>query len=441
MTLESIKAYNNSQSNIELSPSNAGIFSFNNIHQVTINGSSSQPSHFLYNYGSIMDAFSSTIYLNGHVIFENNQAISGSAIYLLESTLYFNEGLNVTFYNNKAKQNGGAIFGMKTIYETCPECVIQIPISNNSIVNFVNNTAMLSGNAIYASPIYSCYSITSNKIVKSTKEYLGKFKIINTSNNDLLDISSNPSMMKVCDNKTLEVNHYPGETIHLNMCALDGSGNHVHSTVSVSLANSDIYSNRMRHSNSHVLSSDQYQILKESHKTSCSIINITIIHYDNIPSSAKYQNIPVLLSSVSINDVEGVLIRLSNCPIGFILKEGEWQCDYMIGNFSKANQLSTKCDINKLSISLSKYFANSWLGVLKMNNNISVFGITEDCPFDFCSRNANFNTFVLINGSYRLANSANLSEHVPICISNREGALVWKLYSIVQCCIWFWWLL
>ena len=323
---------------------------------------------------------------------------------------------------------------MKSTFSTNPECVLQILISNNSIVNFVNNSAHIGGNTIHASPIYSCYSIISNKIVKSTKEYLGQFNITNTSNNDLLDISSDPYMMKVCDNKTLGVNRYPGETIHLSMCALDGSGNHVHSIVSVSLANYDIYSNRLKHSNSHILSSDKYQILKESHKKSCSMIDITIIHYDDIPSSPKYQEIPVLLSPFSSNDVERVLIRLSNCPIGFILEEGVCQCDYTIGNFSKTKQVIAKCDINTLSISLPQYIANTWLGVLKMKSNTSNLGITGDCPFEFCKRMAYFQSFVLINGSYMLANSANLSECVPICFSNREGVLCGSCtesYSVV----------
>ena len=418
VTLESVKAYNNFQSNLELSPSNAGMFSFNNIHHVTISGSSSQPSHFLYNYGSVIDALSSTIYLNGHVIFENNQAKSGTAIRLWESILYFNDSLNVTFYNNTAEQLGGAIFGMKSTFSTNPECVLQIPISNNSIVNFVNNSAHIGGNTIHASPIYSCYSITSNTIVKSTKEYLGQFNITNTSNNDLLDISSDPYMMKVCDNKTLGVNHYPGETIHLSMCALDGSGNHVHSTISVSLVNYDIYGNGMKHSS--VLSYEEYQVINESRSNACSDINIKIIHNDAIPSSLNYQEISVMLSLFSSNAVQKIYLRLSNCPIGFTLVQGICQCDHAIEFFNKAFQLSTKCDINKLTISLSQYYANPWLGKLNVNNK---FGISGDCPFEFCKAMMYFYSFVLVDGSYMLAKTAHLSEHVPICLSNRHGTL------------------
>ena len=418
VTLESIKAYNNSQSNIEFSPSNTGMFTFNNIHHVTISGSSSQPSIFQNNYGSVIDAFSSTIYLNGHVIFENNQAKSGPAIHLLESALYFNEGLNVTFYNNKAEQNGGAIFGIKTIYSTHPECAIRIPFSNNSIVNFVNNTAVLSGNAIYASPIYSCF-VNSNEMVNSTKEYYEQFNITNTFNNDLLAISSEPYRMKVCDNKTLGVNHYPGETIHLSVSALDGSGNHVYSSVSVSLANYDSNGHRIKYS--HLLSYEEYQVVKESRNNGCSDINITIIHNDSIPSSLNFQEMYVLLSPFSSNDVKKIPIRLSNCPIGFILEEGICQCDHA---FNEAFQFSTKCDINNLAISISNFVSSPWLGELKIKDNIiTIFGVSGECPLEFCKPKVYYHRFVFVNDSYMLVVSSNLSEHVPICLSNRIGVL------------------
>ena len=419
VTLESIKAYNNFQSNIEFSPSNAGIFSFNKIHQVTINGSFSQPSMFQNNYGSVIDAFSSTIYLNGHVIFENNQAISGPAIHLLESTLYFNEGLNVTFCNNTAEQLGGAIFGTKTIYGRNPECVIQIPFSEKAIVNFFDNSARLSGNTIFASPIYNCYFFNSSKIVNSTEDYLKQFNIANTSNNDLLDISSDPYMMKVCDNKTLGVNHYPGETIHLSMCALDGSGNHVRSVVSVSLANYDSNGHRIKYS--HLLSYEEYQVVKESCNNGCSDINVTIIHNDSIPSSLNFQEIYVLLSPSSSNDVKKIPIRLSNCPIGFILEEGICQCDHA---FNEAFQFSTKCDINNLAISISNFFSSPWLGKLKIKDNIiTIFGVSGECPLEFCKPKVYYHRFVFVNDSYMLVVSSNLSERVPICLSNRIGVL------------------
>ena len=350
VTLESIVAFKNSQ-HTALSPSNTGIFYFNNIRRVIINGSSSEPSNFSCNLGSVIYGLSSNIYLNGHVLFQNNKAKSGAAIHLLESILYFKDNSNVTFYNNMVKEGGGSIFGMKTIYNRYPECVLQIPFSNKSIVKFVNNSARVSGNAIYASPIYSCYSINPNKIVKSTKEYLGQFSITNTFDHDLLDISSNPYMIKVCHNKTIEVNHYPGETIHISVSALDRSGNHVYSIVSVSFAEYDSNGNQ---SNVYVLPNEEFQVLKESYKNICSPINITIENHNDVLPLTNYQEIYFLLSPFSSSNIRNISMKLNNCPIGFTLMKGTCQCDYAVENFSKAHQLSMQCDINMLSISISR---------------------------------------------------------------------------------------
>ena len=427
VTLESIVAFKNSQ-HTALSPSNTGIFYFNNIRRVIINGSSSEPSNFSCNYGSVIYGLSSNIYLKGHVLFQNNKAKSGAAIHLLESILYFKDNSNVTFYNNMVKEGGGSIFGMKTIYNRYPECVLQIPFSNKSIAKFVNNSACVSGNAIYVSPIYSCYSIKPNKIVKSTTEYLRQFSITSTFDHDLLDISSNPYMIKVCDNKTLEVNHYPGETIHLSVSALDRSGNHVHSVVSVSFAE---YDSNGKQSNVYVLSNEEFQVLKESYKNICSIINITIENHIGFLPLTNYQEIYILLSPFSSSNIRNISMKLSNCPLGFALMKGTCQCDYAVGNFSKAYQLSMQCDINMLSISMSQLFGNPWLGTLYMKNS---FGITGDCPFEFCQQIVHYHSFVLVKGKYMLRNSANRSEHVPICLSDRSGVLCgtcMESYSVV----------
>ena len=109
---------------------------------------------------------------------------------------------------------------------------------------------------------------------------------------------------------------------------------------------------------------------------------------------------------------------MSNCPIGFTLVKGI--CDQAIRHFNKALQLNTKCDINNLTISLPDFFASPWLGVLKMKDNTSIFGIARDCPFQFCKPKVYFHSLVFVNGIYMLA---NLSEHVPICLSHRSRVL------------------
>ena len=203
VTLESVRVDKNSPSVIALLPSNIGIFSFSTIHHVTVNGSSTHQSHFSNNYGSVIDAYRSIVYLSGHVLFENNHAQYGAVFHLLESIMYFKEGVN-------------AIFGVNVVYGTNLECVLQIPFPDYTTLQFIDNYALLGGNVIYTHPIYSCYILGSNSIIKSTHEYLKQFEIkANHLKNDILDISSKAFRINVCDSHTLDVSYYPGETIHL----------------------------------------------------------------------------------------------------------------------------------------------------------------------------------------------------------------------------------
>ena len=226
--------------------------------------------------------FLSIVYLSGHVLFVNNHAQYGAAFYLLESIMHFTEGVNVTFKINKAKQSGGAIFGVNAVYGTNLEGVLQIPFPNHTTIQFIDNYALLGGNVIYTHPIYSCYILRSNSIIKSTHEYLKRFEIkANHLKNDILDISSKAFIIDVCDSHTLDVSYYLGETIHLNVFALDESRNHVHSAVSVSLAK---YNTRgsIIPINSHLLPDEEKQFVKESYKNACSALNITVLYKDDL---------------------------------------------------------------------------------------------------------------------------------------------------------------
>ena len=419
VTLENVQAYENSHAIIRSSLSNTGMFTFNNIHHVIINGSS-----FSSNYGSVINTFSSPVYLYGNVVFKNNHAKSGAAVRLMESLLYFKEGLNATFYNNTAEEIGGAIYSESSIYNSYPTCVLQIPSHGNAVVHFHNNSARLSGNAIFATPIYNCYSMESNRIIRSVQEYYEIFNFTNSIRNNLLSISSATYEFKLCENHMHNhkySNHYPGETIHLNVTAVDVSGNHVYSVTSISLAEHNDMGEIVP-SNSHLIPQEKFQILSESKNNCCSLLNVTIIFRDHFCSSSKYKKLLIFLSPFYSSDIQQFPIILINCPLGFTLKEGKCQCNAAVIKFSKSYKYSANCDINTLTISPPPYVVSPWLGNMKVNNT-TVFGITGDCPFAHCKVDLNLHSFKLINGSFWLANSSNRLEHVPICLTNRIGVL------------------
>ena len=106
---------------------------------------------FTGNFYPIVITSQGNLNISGHVVFKNNGNINvnGSAIYLWRSKLYMNRS-TVLFYNNIA-DNGGAIFvdQISTIFV------------NQTTLEFVGNTALSYGGAVYVD-VYTYYCNSSD---------------------------------------------------------------------------------------------------------------------------------------------------------------------------------------------------------------------------------------------------------------------------------------
>ena len=184
-SLNAIK-FNDVQSPI----ANIGIFVFFNVDKIIINGSNSHPSVFSQNRGSVIQTYNSEIHLKGYVKFISNHAKFGAAFNLRESLLYFDNNLNVEMINNSAEISGGAIYIINTVVDVIPKCTLQL--SSNQQLAVGNNFAIKSGNLMYAVPIYNCYSLHERKLISTTSYYMERFNFSNSTlnRNDILDISS-----------------------------------------------------------------------------------------------------------------------------------------------------------------------------------------------------------------------------------------------------------
>ena len=67
--------------------------------EVTLSGN----SKFFNNYNSAFISYKSNIVLTGTVSFVNNTGIRGGAMALYSSTIYLDNGLNISFINNSAQ--------------------------------------------------------------------------------------------------------------------------------------------------------------------------------------------------------------------------------------------------------------------------------------------------------------------------------------------------
>ena len=115
-------------------------------------------STFTNNTGSSLYLSSCDVKLSGILLFSNNTAENGGAIYVnQETTIDIDDKAAVQFFANKAKINGGAIYvDLVCSHHTAGDyIVINTFVSDNSRdinnlnVMFINNSARIAGNSLY----------------------------------------------------------------------------------------------------------------------------------------------------------------------------------------------------------------------------------------------------------------------------------------------------
>ena len=102
-------------------------------------------SNFTDNVGSSIYLVNSVLKFTGVVIFANNTADNGGALYIDHEIQFdFEDTVNIQFINNSATEYGGAIY--ITLRDDCP---FDINLHVDIMVLFINNTAGISGNSWY----------------------------------------------------------------------------------------------------------------------------------------------------------------------------------------------------------------------------------------------------------------------------------------------------
>ena len=449
--LYSVIAHSNFQTLKKVYFPRGGSFTFNNIDNVFINGSSTSPSVFSYNHGSVIQTWNTYIHLHGYITFNDNQAFKGAALLLYNSLLYFKDGLNLVMNNNSVHSTGGAIYSMSwnNYVFDLPNCALQLQ-SDNITCNFINNTAVVGGSSVFAYPLYSCYELKTEKLVTSSSYYTQRFNFSTKYNSTINEISTKASEVvdyhKYSSCKRTSGVHFPGQTISLHACALDHTnGTCVYAVVEVSLSFKDGGGN-FKESYSTISNSEKVQFLKES---TCSIVNVTITYLDDTDATMNESLKAVLSSQDHFLPLD--LNFISNCPPGFDIHQGVCICGKTVMEFYKAMHFyeETYCNINTLSFYKPDFVAAPWVGnIYDEKIDEKLFGITDLCPFDCCRTNFSMNKLVYntAQSSFQLSDGQT---HVNICRDHREGTLCGKCskgYSVVfgssDCMVCSnWWLL
>ena len=212
-------------------------------------------------------AYDSNITLSDHIIFEDNTAVGGGAMYLQLSNLYIASGsstlfnnntalghggalylaaskiyiapnANVTFANNQAYDKGGAIHfepGItlnQVLSQDDPHKCFFYPWSDinsysgiSTTISFINNNASSVGDHIYGASVDECETGLDYEIYHTTL----KNSLTQSSNTSL--VSSDPLRVCICQNNVPQCNKdstyhmlpkpvYPGERLHMSVAVV-----------------------------------------------------------------------------------------------------------------------------------------------------------------------------------------------------------------------------
>ena len=120
-------------------------------------------STFSNNKGTALHLITSKYLFKGNILFINNSATNGAAMYVEEVVVIsFDDNANVQFINNSAELKGGAMYInlVSQNSDITGYCDVFYSISNTSNISFTNNSAGIAGDSIYFSIPQSCPIIT-----------------------------------------------------------------------------------------------------------------------------------------------------------------------------------------------------------------------------------------------------------------------------------------
>ena len=321
-------------------------------------------SMFSNNKGTALNLNVHRFRFEGDVLFTNNSATNGAAIYLEEVyVVSFDDNANVQFINNSADQKGGAMY----INVVTDYCDVFSNISNASNISFTNNSAGIAGSSIFfnvAAQTCKVIANTSNSLL----HYPNKFKYfqpVYAINSPVVTSPNNIKLYPPADIIDDSINYYLmqqpkmlGEPIQLIASVFDCFSNIsepvIFSINCITCGDSYIFSTYQLSIHDHSIY--ELKIFPAVSTDVTHSTNISIILLSALPPI--YRKISVLLS-----------IKLSPCRAGYLFDKSQKQCIC----YPHPDLVHCKGDYVEIKIGY-------WVGYLTEQRYTSSI-----CPSDYCN--------------------------------------------------------
>lgn len=378
---------------------NLGKMIFTNLRSVTFVG---KANHFLNQSGSVIQAINTDIHLKGYQVFSANTANRGAAVRLEKNSYLYVYHYSWTYMvDNRASFTGGAIYSDDTISDNDNDsnlCPIQIVLlndtlsrgSNNSnnetdvktLINFVSNSAPLTGNDIYSSDMYHCLQKYINEQQTKFSRNLSLlydtvFSFPNVSSNGLTSMSSGPVYVKFCKgfNKTTISSVHFGTVMTFGFQVYDRQNKPTYGQVETFLLDRRVHAAHHLHHFSQVGSSNLLSLdqrIQTVYGKGC-----TTLQYSFTSSIQLTTSVPLhlMFSVVGYTPIIYADISLHPCPCGFELVKGTCNCS----TFLRKHDID-QCDITSLAIQVPRHV---WIGIKKDYPSLMLY--STYCPNSYCN--------------------------------------------------------
>ena len=356
---------------------------------------------FTDNVGTAISLRDSSVIFSGKILFENNTAINGGGLKFCESSVMFiNKDTTLTFKNNTAHKTGGAIISQQSCLDESSYCffqpIVHSPSRNVSslrnkyhmLLEFINNSASIAGDAIYGGNIGKCF--TFNRFLEkggNRSIYFASQSIFETifdmsaQGDKRSVVASNPNIARFCEPgenfiKYKNLSVIPGKTFQISVVATGQLNGSVPSAITAEI--------RYKYPKNSAAA-----IHMDSPKAEpkvCSMFNLTLKVYNKSLEFAYLRfGVQHITERITRDNYAYSNLSVENCPWGFQLSlEGVCDCIDLI------KEEGHDCDLQKLTI-IKKFQSLSWIGHHQSSINESLcegndIFLSKDCGrFEYCN--------------------------------------------------------
>ena len=397
--MEDVVASGNSFPNADLlsnSPENSAVFLISDSDNVTVVGTKGVGSFFHDNDVSVFGTISTNVVFHGHISFEGNRGFAGGALSLVDSSvLYIYNNSVVNFVRNSAFTLGGAIYTNtlgSIISETCAiqyfgDQQVNLDINDINMLNislvFSNNSARVAGNSVYGSPLYDCFFVPTSALDQETfftmqrgLIYGSIFQFRHSVGNKLAEFNSLPHEICICQNLSFVGGNCDNTVYHEFDREIIPGETFILFLNSIDVAGTPVasllYAEITTKSSARVeLDPNQY-IRSLPGQSECGAVEFTIYAPENTEVHLK------LFATVG-GQKAVVILNTTSCPPGFTLGTTDGRLGCVCSEFVE-DVLDSTCNLTRYTVARP---VNYWLGT-ETKNGSQLVQFASTCPIDYC---------------------------------------------------------